>query len=89
MIEIKQSRKLHDSGYRLMEVKNIPYDKNDKEEIISSCADVIHIYFGNLLDGISLDITDQGIIRVVSNNYKLVPNKNFRCSEVFFKIEKR
>lgn len=57
MIEIKQSRKLHSSGYRMMEV-------SFNNEILSSSSDVLHIGFKDWLDGLHIDITKKGIIRI-------------------------
>lgn len=64
MIEIKQSRKLHDSGYRLMNITN-----NGK--IVSKCADVLHIGLNDWLDGLHLDITKDGTIRMWSNRQEI------------------
>lgn len=44
IIEIKTSRKLHSSGYRMMEV-------SFNDEILSSSSDVLHIGFKDWLDG--------------------------------------
>lgn len=79
MIEIKQSRKLHESGYRLMEVSY-------NDEILSSSADVVHIGFKDYFDGLHLDIDKKGIIRIWSWNYNLVPNKSFRHSDTVVMI---
>lgn len=79
MIEIKQSRKLHESGYRLMEVSY-------NDEILSSSADVIHIGFKDLFDGLHLDIDKKGIIRIWSNDYELIPDKKFKYSDVVIRI---
>ena len=79
MIEIKQSRKLHKSGYRLMEVSY-------NDEILSSSADVVHIGFKDYFDGLHLDITKKGIIRIWSNDYELIPDKKFRYSDVVIRI---
>lgn len=84
MIEIKQSRKLHDSGFRLMQITD-----DETNEVINTSADVLHIGFKDWLDGLHLDITRQGIIRIWSNKYKLEPQKQFRCSDsVFMVVEK-
>ena len=79
MIEIKQSRKLHESGYRFMEVSY-------NDEILSSSADVLHIGFKDLFDGLHLDITKKGIIRIWSDDYELIPDKKFTCSDVVIRI---
>ena len=79
MIEIKTSRKLHSSGYRMMEV-------SFNDEILSSSSDVLHIGFKDWLDGLHLDIDKKGVIRIWSWNYNLVPNKNFRCSDTVVMI---
>ena len=84
MIEIKQSRKLHDSGYRLLQIKD-----TEINEIINTSADVLHIGFNNWLDGIHLDIDRHGTIRIWSNNFKLTPCKEFSCSESVFMISER
>ena len=82
MIEIKQSRKLHESGYRLMEISS-------DGEVINSAADVLHINFSNLFDGLNLDIEKNGTIRIWSNVYDLKPDKLYCYSDSVFKIEKR
>lgn len=79
MIEIKTSRKLHSSGYRMMEV-------SFNDEILSSSSDVLHIGFKDWLDGLHLDIDKKGVIRIWSWNYNLVPNKNFQCSDTVVMI---
>lgn len=57
--------------------------------IAEEIADVLHIGFKDWLDGLHLDITRQGIIRIWSNKYKLEPQKQFRCSDsVFMVVEK-
>lgn len=82
MIEIKQSRKLHPSGYRLMEISC-----NDK--VLTHSADVLHIGFSNWLDGLHLDIDKKGVIRIWSRNFKLVGDEKFKCSDaVVMKGEK-
>ena len=85
MIEIEQRRKLHDSGYRLM---TITYS-NQKiaDEVMSKGADVLHIGFNDWLDGIHLDITRKGIIRIWSNNYELEPVPQCGISDVFFMVK--
>ncbi len=79
MIEIKQSRKLHSSGYRMMEV-------SFNNEILSSSSDVLHIGFKNWLDGLHIDITKKGVIRIWSWDYNLIPNKNFKYSDTVVMI---
>ncbi len=79
MIEIKTSRKLHPSGYRMMEV-------SFNDEILSSSSDVLHIGFKDWFDGLHLDIDKKGVIRIWSWNYNLVPNKNFRYSDTVVMI---
>ena len=83
MIEIKQSRKLHSSGYRLMEITDA-----ETNEIINASADVLHIGFSGWLDGLHLDITKKGIIRIWSNDYNLIPDKTFACSDSVFMLRK-
>ena len=84
MIEIKPSRKLHCSGYRLMQIKNIA--KDNVNEVINETADVLHIGFEHSFDGINIDITKNGIIRIWSDNYDLIPNKYYRCSDSVFML---
>ena len=84
MIEIKQSRKLHDSGFRLMQITD-----DETNEVINTSADVLHIGLNNWLDGLHLDITKQGIIRIWSNNFKLEPQKQFSCSDSVFMIKRK
>ena len=79
IIEIKTSRKLHSSGYRMMEV-------SFNDEILSSSSDVLHIGFKDWFDGLHLDIDKKGVIRIWSWNYKLVPVKSFRHSDTVVMI---
>ena len=82
MIEIKQSRKLHDSGYRLMQITN----SSKEVEVINEAADVLHIGFNDFFDGLHLDITDKGVIRIWSNSFDLIPNKHFNLSDSIFMV---
>ena len=84
MIEIKQSRKLHESGYRLMEISYS--DANNQTEIINHGADVLHIGFKNWLDGLHLDITKKGVIRIWSNDNKLIPERKYKYSDSVFMV---
>lgn len=79
MIEIKQSRKLHSSGYRMMTIKG-------DDKVISECADVLRINFGNLFDGLNLDITKDGTIRIWSYKYDLVAQEHHHLSDVIFQL---
>ena len=81
MIEIKQSRKLHSSGYRTMQITD-----GETNEVINEAADVLHIGFKDWLDGFHLDITKEGIIRIWHNKYKLKPLKQFSCSDSVFML---
>lgn len=74
MIEIKQSRKLHDSGYRLMNITN-------NGETVSCCADVLHIGFKDWLDGLHLDIDRHGTIRIWSNRQEINTIPRFSSSD--------
>lgn len=82
MIEIKQSRRLHGSGYRLMEISS-------DGEVINTHADVIHIHSGNMFDGLNIDITKNGIIRIWSHKFDLEPDRTYRYSDSFFKLIER
>ena len=82
MIEIKQSRKLHSSGFRTMQITDA-----ESGDIINTSADVLHIGIGNWLDGVHLDITKQGIIRIWSNKYKLEPQRQYSHSDCVFMIK--
>ena len=82
MIEIKTSPKLHNSGYKMMEVAF-------NNEILSSSSDVLHIGFQDWLDGLHIDITKKGVIRIWSWNYNLVPAKNFKGSDTVVMIGDR
>ena len=82
MIEIKQSRKLHESGFRLMQIAN----SSNEVEVINEAADVLNIGFKGWLDGLHLDITSKGVIRIWSNNFDLIPNKKFSGSDSIFMV---
>jgi hypothetical protein len=82
MIEIKQSRKLHESGFRLMQIAN----SSNEVEVINEAADVLHIGFKDWLDGLHLDITSKGVIRIWSNNFDLIPDKKFSGSDSIFMV---
>lgn len=82
MIEIKQKRKLHESGFRLMQIVN----SSNEVEVINEAADVLHIGFKDWLDGLHLDITSKGVIRIWSNNFDLIPDKKFSGSDSIFMV---
>jgi hypothetical protein len=82
MIEIKQSRKLHESGFRLMQIAS----NSNEVEVINEAADVLHIGFKDWLDGLHLDITSKGVIRIWSNNFDLIPDKKFSGSDSIFMV---
>jgi len=81
-IYIIQERKLHDSGYRLMNViGHTDYDKELKDYkyyLISCCSDVIDFepVFSKLLSGnydmcdLHLDINKNGLIHIWTNSDK-------------------
>lgn len=79
MIEIKQSRKLHSSGFRTMQITD-----GQTGEVINEAADVLHIGLKDWLDGFHLDITKEGIIRIWHNKYKLKLLKRFSHSNSVF-----
>lgn len=58
-------------------------------EILSSSSDVLHIGFQDWLDGLHIDITKKGVIRIWSWDYNLVPAKNFRGSDTVVMIGDR
>jgi hypothetical protein len=84
MIEIKQSRKLHESGYRLMEVTYS--DKDKPAEVINDEADVIHLGFGHMFSDIRIDITKKGVIRIFSDVFDIKPDKMWRGSDSVFRV---
>ena len=79
---IIQERRLHDSGYRIMNViGHTDYDEDIEDFhyfLLSSCSDVINLY-GNLFNNgkdlkqVNIDINKKGIIHIWSNYDKFMP----------------
>lgn len=81
VIEIRDTGELHDSGYRMMEIT-----LNGKK--LSTCSDVLHISPTDkeiaglpLFAYLSLDITENGTIRIFSPINDMAPDRLFNdCS---------
>ena len=97
-IFIVQERKLHDSGYRLMNIiGHTGYDKDKKDfeyYLVSECSDVVdfaplfesyvkHNY--NMCD-LHLDINSNGIIHIWTNSNKYLKCEMPHISSCIFEI---
>lgn len=81
MLQIKPTRKLHDSGFRILKV----FVDNEDDKPLSKMCDVIDLSVNGTK--VRIDVDRSGYIRIWSDGNKITTEEN-QCSTVSVRFEK-
>lgn len=81
MLQIKPTRKLHDSGFRILKV----FVDNEDDKPLSAICDVIDLSINGTK--VRIDVDRSGYIRIWSDGNKITTEEN-QYSTVFVRLEK-
>lgn len=81
MLQIKPTRKLHDSGFRILKV----FVDNEDDKPLSTICDVIDLSINGTK--VRIDVDRSGYIRIWSDGNKIKTEEN-QYSTVFVQLEK-
>ena len=81
IVQFKATRRLHDSGYRILEIKD------ESGKIRSQGSDVIHLQLGGSMGSwISIDCQKDGTFRIFGNGIELELDE-WASSDFFVKVK--